>query len=461
MENEERTFEEIRDGVVELLEQRKFIKAREELLACNEADIAEILEEVLDKNGIDKLIIIFRMLPKDISVDVFSFLPTDDQLALIDGITDKEILYIVDEMDFDDMIDLMEELPANLVDKILEKTPKDERRLINTYLNYPDDCAGTLMTPDYITLQREMTVREAMEHIKREGLDSETVYTCYVKDKGRKLIGIVSLKNLVISDDNVKIEDIMHEDYISVNVYDDQEEVAEAFKKYDYLAIPVVDKEDRIVGIITFDDIMDVIEEENTEDIERMAGIMDSSDHEYLDLPVLGHVKSRLPWLFALMCSYMITGGIIQHFEGMLSQVISLVSYMPMLSGTGGNSGSQSATLVIRGLAMDELEPRDAAKVFWKELRVSMIIGISLSILNFLRVWLIDGNGFLVALTVSLSLALIVVIAKCAGGLLPIIAKKIGIDPALVASPVISSLTDMASVLIYFALATRILGLSS
>ncbi len=466
MENEktmEKTFDEvfteIVEEILELLEEKKYVVARAKLLENNEVDIAEILEEVLDRLGVEKTIIMFRMLPKDVSVEVFSYLPSDDQLAIINGITDKEVAFIIDELDFDDMIDVLEELPANLVDKILEKTPKEERKLINTFLNYPDTCAGSLMTPEYISLQKDMTVAQALAHIKKEGMDSETVYTCYVKDTGRRLIGIVSLKTLVIKDDDIKISELMHEDYVSVNVYDDQEEVSEMFKRYGYLAIPVVDKEERLVGIITVDDILDVIEEETTEDIERMAGVIDKSDKEYLDMSVMHHVKNRLPWLICLMISLMITGTIITQFEDMLSKVIALVSYLPLLMGTGGNTGSQAATLIIRGMAVGEIDLRDAIRVFWKELRISFIVGCVLSSLNFAKIMLIDRQSAIIAFTVCISMIMIVMFAKLVGGMLPMIAKRVGIDPALMATPMISSITDMVSVVTYFLLATAILHL--
>ena len=353
MDTKVQQFDEDIEKILELLEEKSYFKARDEILKYNEVDIGEILEEVLEELGVEKTIIIFRMLPKDVSVEVFSYLPSDDQIEIVQGITDREISYIIEELDFDDKIDVLEELPANIVDKILEKTPKEERKLINTFLNYPDTCAGSLMTPDYISLRENMTVAEAMAHIKREGMDSETVYTCYVKKEGRKLEGIVSLRALVIADDDTKVSELMNTEYVYVNVYDDQEEVAESFKKYGFLAIPVVDNEHRLVGIITVDDILDVIEDEATEDFERMAGVMDDSDTEYLDMGVFRHVKNRMPWLFFMVISAMITGFIITKFESVLAQVIILVSYLPLLMGTGGNSGSQAATLIIRGMAVD------------------------------------------------------------------------------------------------------------
>ncbi len=444
--------------ILELLEAKKYSKARDEILKNNTVDIAEILEEVIEELGIEKAIILFRTLPKDVSAEVFAYLPIDDQIEIISGITDREIQHIIDELAFDDMIDVLEELPANVVDKILEKTTKEERKLINTFLNYPETSAGSLMTPDYISLRKNMTVAEALAYIKMEGMDSETVYTCYIKDEGRKLLGIVSLRTLVVSDDHIQVEELMHEDIIYVNVLDDQEDVSDTFKKYGFLAIPVVDNEHRLVGIITVDDILNVIDEEATEDFQKMAGVAVSTE-EYLDMSVWKHVKNRLPWLFVLMCSYVITGGIISSFEEVLSKVIVLVTYMPMLMGTGGNSGSQSATLVIRGLALGDVDTGDVLKVLWKELRVSFFIGIILSALNFARIYWMDGESSLVALTVCGAMLFIVIAAKTIGSMLPMAAKKVGIDPALMASPMIASLTDMVSVVSYFALASLILGI--
>lgn len=454
--------EESLEKIFNYIDEKKYFKARDELLKYNEADIAEMFEEMLEEPDIlESTIVIYRLLPKAISVEVFAYLPSDDQMKIVEGITDAELSYIVAQLDFDDKIDVLEELPANLVDKILEKTPKDERHLINTFLNYPDTCAGGLMTPNYISLEKGMTVGEALSYIKEVGMDAETLYTCYVKDTGRKLIGIVSLSTLVITEEWVKIQDIMHTDYVWVNVYDDQEEVSEVFKKYDFIAMPVVDKEHRIVGIITIDDILDVIEDENTEDIERMAGIidLDQSDKEYLDKSVFQHVKARLPWLLMMMVALMVTGAIISGFEEVLSQVIVLVSYMPLLMGIGGNTGSQASTLIVRGLALNEVETEDAIKVLWKEFRISFCVGAVLSIFNFAKIMILDGQSLLIALTVCGSLILIVTFAKCLGGMVPMLAKKLNADPALMANPVIASLTDMVSVLIYFMMATVVLGL--
>ena len=454
-------MEESLEKILELLENKKYFQARDELLKYNGVDIAELLEEVTEETDIDMTIILFRLLPKDVSVEVFSELPTDDQVEIVNGITDKEITFIVQEMDFDDKIDVLEELPANVVDKILEKTPKNERKLINTFLNYPDTCAGSLMTPDYISLQKDWSVGEALEYIKKVGMDAETVYTCYVKDSGRKLIGIVSLSTLVISDDEIKIKDIMRTDYVYENVYDDQEDVSEDFKKYGFLAIPVVDKEQRLVGIITVDDILDVMEEEATEDIERLNGVIDweNSDKGYLDMSVWQHVINRLPWLVILMIAYIFTGMIITSFEGRLSQIISLVAYMPMLMGTGGNTGSQAATLIIRGLATDEVDTSDVFKILWKEVRIGFLIGAILSALNFARVYWLDGQSAMIALTVCTAMLAIVIFAKIIGSMIPLFVKKLKLDPALIANPAISSVSDMVALSIYFAMAMLLLGL--
>lgn len=464
MDNQTYDFEEIRDEILDkllqLLDEKKYFKARDELLKLNVVDIADILEEITEEIESQKAVVLFRILPKDVSVEVFAELPIDDQVKIVNLITDKELEYILQEMDFDDKIDVLEELPANVVDKILENTPKNERKLINTFLNYPDTCAGSLMTPDYISLNKNWTVAEAMEHIKTVGMDAETVYTCYVKDKGRKLIGIVPLSTLVTSDDNIRIKDLMRTDYVWESVYDDQEEVAADFRKYGFLALPVVDNEHRLVGIITVDDILDVIEEETTEDFERMNGVLDfdSMERKYLDIPVYRHVLNRLPWLVILMLSYIVTGGIITKFESMLSTVIVLVSYMPMLMGTGGNTGSQAATLIIRGLATDDVDTSDAAKILWKEFRVGLIIGLILSLLNFVRIAWLEGQGTMIALTVCASMLAIVIFAKVLGSMIPILAKLCKIDPALIANPAISSISDTVSCLTYFSMAALFLG---
>ena len=449
------------EKILELLEEKKYFRARDELLKFNEADIAEMLEDITDETEIEMTVILFRLLPKDVSVEVFSYLPSDKQVEIVNGITDKEISFIVQELDFDDKIDILEELPANIVDKVLEQTPKNERKLINTFLNYPENSAGSLMTPEYISLQKDWTVERAMQHIKEVGMDAETVYTCYVKDIGRKLIGIVSLSTLVVAENDVKIKDIMHTDYIYEDVDKDQEEVSDDFKKYGYLALPVVDREHRLVGIITVDDILDVMEDEATEDIERMNGVIDfeNSDKGYLDISVWQHAINRLPWLVILMIAYIFTGMIVTHFEASLSTAIGLVAYMPMLMGTGGNTGSQAATLIIRGLATGEVETKDCLRILWKEIRIGMIVGVILSAFNFARVMLIDRESVMTALTVCTAMIFIVIFAKVIGSMIPLLVKKVHLDPALIANPAISSVSDAVALSIYFAMASIFLGI--
>jgi magnesium transporter len=462
--NRDEAFEESMGKIYQWFEEKMYFKIKDEFLKYNEADIAEMFEEFLAYDDLlTRAIVVYRLLPKSVMVDVFAYLPSDDQLKIVERITDAELNYIIGEMDFDDKIDILEELPATLVNRILENTPKTERKLINTFLNYPDDCAGSIMTPDFISLQKEWTVKEAMAHIKEVGMDTETIYTCYVKDGAYKLVGIVSLRTLVIAPDEERIMNLMHTDFVCVQVDDDQEEVSEAFKKYGFIAMPVVDKEGRLVGIITVDDILDVIEEENTEDIERMAGIIDmeQSDEDYLDKSVWKHARNRLPWLLFMMFSAMVTGAVLNAFEEQLSTVIVLVSYIPLLMGTGGNTGAQASTLMIRGLCLGEIEPclEDAGKILWKELRISLCVGAVLSTVNFLKILIIDQQSAMVALTVCLSLILVIMFAKMLGGMVPLAAEKLGLDPALMANPIIASLVDLASMLVYLCIAMVILGI--
>ena len=453
-------IEEALKNILEYLDKKQYFKARDVLLEFNAADIADIMEDVNDEVDIHMTVILFRLLPKDLAVDVFSYMSPEDQVNIVNAITDKEISFIVQELDFDDKIDILEELPATVVSKILAKTPKEERSMINEFLNYPTDSAGSLMTPEYISLRQDWTVGESLHRIKEGGRDAETIYTCYVKDAGRRLIGIVSLSTLVTTDSDVLIRDIMHTDYVYVHVLDDQEDVAEVFKKYDYMALPVVDSEHRIVGIITFDDIIDVIENEATEDIERMNGVIDFKDNDrgYLDIPVWQHAVKRLPWLLILMVAYVFTGMIVTRFESSLSKVIQLVTYMPMLMGTGGNTGSQAATLIIRGLATGEVDTDDWFKVMWKELRIGLIIGVILSLVNFVRVCWMDGGGVKIALTVCMAMLVIVIFAKLIGSMIPLIVKKVNLDPALIANPAISSVSDAVALTIYFAMASIFLS---
>ncbi len=411
--------------------------------------------EELDKSS---YLILFRILPKDMAAEVFSYLSYEQQRYIIDSITDKEIKNIVDELFFDDMIDIIEEMPANVVKKILKNTKEEERLLINQFLNYPENSAGSLMTIEYVDLKKEMTVKEAIDHIKETGVDKETIYTCYVTDKNRKLEGLVSLRKLVISDDDKTVDEIMERDIIYVNTHDDQEEIAYLFKKYDLMAIPVVDKEGRLTGIITIDDIVDVIEQENTEDFQKMAA-MSPSEQEYLETSTLSLAKHRITWLLILMISATFTGSIIRKFEEVLQSVVILAAYIPMLMDTGGNAGAQASTLIIRGMALGEIEIKDILKVIWKELRVSTIVGVILSLVNFMRIYFIDKVSLKVAITVCSTLFFTVVLAKIVGAILPIGARKLKLDPAIMASPLITTIVDAVALILYFSMASWILGL--
>ncbi len=437
-----------------LLKEKKYVTIKKELEKKSEVDIAEILEPF----GVHTTLIMFRMLPKDVAVGVFSRFSSDQQREIIGLITDEELREILDELFFDDMIDMIEEMPANIVKKILFQTKKEERGLINQFLKYPQDSAGSIMTIEYVSLKKGMTVKEAMEHIKKVGLNRETVYTCYVMDENRRLEGIVSLRKLVISEDNQIVGDIMNRDVIYVCTHDDQETVAAIFKRYGFLALPVVDKEDRLTGIITFDDIMGVIDQENTEDLQKMAA-MSPTEEKYLDIGIFTLAKHRILWLLILMISATFTGGIIRRYEEVLGTVIILAAFIPMLMDTGGNAGSQSSTLIIRGLALGEIKLKDVWKVIWKELRVSIVVGVALAVANFLRLYFIDNVSVLIAFTVSFTLSVTVVMSKVIGGVLPMLAKRVHIDPAIMAGPLITTIVDAMSLLIYFSVASKMLGI--
>ena len=460
MKDRDERFDEALEEILECLSEKKYFLARDELMDFNAADIAELLEEVADEQGLRMTVVLFRLLPKDTAVDVFAYMSTDMQVDIVNEITEKETAFIVGELDFDDKIDILEELPASMVNRILEKTPKNERKLINTFLNYPEDSAGSLMTPEFVSLKKDWTVAESLEHIRKIGKEVETVYTCYVRDNSWKLIGIVSLSALVLADEDTWIRDIMRTEFVSVHVMEDQEQVSRDFQKYDLIAMPVVDRDDRLVGIITVDDILDVMKEEATEDIERIAGVIDlEGDRGYLDMSVWQHAKNRLPWLLILMVAYIFTGMIVTRFEESLSAMISLVTYMPMLMGTGGNTGSQAATLIVRGLATGEVDTEDWFRILWKEIRIGLIVGLILSAFNFVRVTLLDGEPPIVALTICVSMVAIVVFAKVIGSMIPIFVKKLRLDPALIANPAISSVSDAVALSIYFAMAMLFLGL--
>jgi magnesium transporter len=451
--DELKTIDEMLEEILQLIEDKKYFRIKKILEDLNEVDIAEILDEL----DLHNTLLIFRMLPKDLAVEVFAHFEAESQREIIEAITDKEVKNIVEELFFDDMIDLIEEMPANIVSKVLKHSTAEERKLINQFLKYPPDSAGSLMTIEYVELKQSMTVKEAMEHIKETGLAKETVYTCYVTNRNRKLEGIISLRLLVVSPEEAVIADLMEDDVIYVETHDDQETVATVFRRYGFLALPVVDKEKRLTGIITVDDIMDVMEQEATEDFQRMAA-MSPSDDPYMTSSVFNLAKQRIVWLLVLMVAATISGQIISSYEGILSSAVILASFMPMLMNTGGSSGSQASTLVIRGMATGEIELRDAAKVLWKEFRISIVVGVALAIVNFGRLMLITRAGFLVSLTVSLTLVVTVVIAKLLGGLAPMAAKVFKLDPAIMAGPLITTFVDAISLIVYFSIATMLLG---
>ncbi len=442
------------EKILQLVEEKKWKEVQEEISLIKPVNIADLFNELPE----NEVLILFRILPKDIAADVFSYLTSEEQLIIVHGITDSELKYIMDELFFDDMIDILEEMPSNLVKEILKNTKEEERRLINEFLKYPEYSAGSLMTIEYVEFKKKMTVKEAMTTIKKTGIDKETIYTCYITDANRKLEGIVSLRNLVTSDLDRTIEDIMDTDVIKVHTHDDQEVVAHLFKKYDFIAIPVVDKENRLVGIITIDDIVDVIEQESTEDFQKMAA-MQPSEVEYLRTSVFSLSKQRIIWLLVLMISATFTGNIIHRFESVLESVVILAAFIPMLMDTGGNAGAQSSTLIIRGMALGEIQTRDYLKIMAKELKVSTLVGIVLALVNALRIFLFQQADILIIITVSITLFITVVIAKLIGCILPIGAQKLKLDPAMMASPLITTIVDASALIVYFTLASVLLEL--
>jgi len=443
------------DDIKQLLMEKRYAELKEKIKYMQIQDIAEVIDELDTKNAI----ILFRLLPKEIAADVFSYLSSERQGEISMMIDENELNEIMNDLFFDDKIDFLEEMPANVVKRILRNTSEAERKLINQFLQYPEYSAGSLMTIEFVDLKKEMTVAQALDKIRRVGRDREIVYTCYVTDAWRKLEGIVSLKELVLASPDTKVEDIMKKDVIYVDTYDDQEEVADVFKKYDFLAVPVVDQEKRLVGIITIDDIVDVIEEETTEDIQRMAAIQ-PTDEEYLDATTFMIARKRLLWLLILMISATVSGYIIRKYEVALEAVVALTAFIPMLMDTAGNAGSQASVTVIRSLVLGELKFGDILKVIFKEVRVGILVGVALALVNFIRVCFIEGYDLGIAITISLTLIFTVIIAKIIGGTLPMIAKRIGLDPAIMASPLITTIADAISLTIYFSLAVWILHIN-
>lgn len=442
-----------REEILEMLEERQFKELREVLENTHPVDIAELLEEIDDK----QMILVFRMLDKDEAAETFTEMNNDVREVLLSALTDSEIKEVMDEMYLDDVADLLEEMPANVVDHLLMNTDEETRKQVNALLKYPEDSAGSIMNVEYIGFQKEMTVEEAILKIRQVGINRETIYTCYVLEK-RKLIGVVSLKDLLTSGDNRTIEELMETNLLYVHTHDDQEEAASMINRYGLIAVPVVDNEMRMVGIVTVDDAMEVIEEETTEDISIMAGIVAPSEDSYFATSVWQHAKSRFPWLLFLMLSATLSGLVLGHFEAALVAMPILNTFVPMLTGTGGNCGSQSSTLIIRGLATDEIALRDILKIIFKELRVALLVGALLAVVNGIRIVIMYQNPIL-AVTLGITLVCTVVLAKTIGCTLPLAAKKCGLDPALMAAPLITTLVDTGTILLYFTIATNIFGI--
>ncbi len=447
-----------------LLDEKKYATLREILVTMNPSDIAVIFDEL----EIDRLPLLYRLLPKELAADVFVEMDPDAQELLIRGFSDAELKEVLDEMFIDDAVDVIEEMPATVVRRILEQAAPEMRKSINDILRYPENSAGSIMTTEYVALKPEMTVAEAITRIRRTGIDKETIYTCYVI-KDRLLIGVVTVKDLLLCDnDDTKIEQVMITHVISVNTHDDQEEVAQMFSKYNFMALPVVDAENRLVGIITFDDAMDVMQDEATEDIEKMAAII-PSEKPYLTMTPFEIWKNRIPWLMLLMVSATFTGLIISHFEIALQRLVVLTAFIPMLMDTAGNSGSQASVTVIRGLSLNELEFKDILSIIWKEARVAVLCGLSLAAACFLKIFLVDylilgsfvgvSSPFLVIGVICITLSITVLFAKLVGCTLPLFAQKLGFDPAVMASPFITTIVDALSLLVYFSVASIFLHL--
>lgn len=437
---------------VKLLRQRQYKAVRSILDVMNEVDIASLLSELDDK----ELALAFRLIPKDKAAEVFANMESSMQTYLVEMFSEKELKELLDDLYMDDTVDLLEELPANLVNRILDTVSTSDRALINQLLNYPEDSAGSIMTTEYVDIRENMTVAQSMAHIKETGIHKETIYTCYVTER-RRLIGIVSAKDLMTTDDDILIRDLMETEIISVKTHTDKEEVAKLFTKYDFLAIPVLDTDGLMVGIVTFDDAMDVMVEEATEDITKMAAI-NPSEKTYFETSVFAHARNRIPWLLILMFTSIITGTIITKYENAFAAIPLLVSFIPMLMDTGGNCGSQSSTLIIRGLALSQIRFKDIFRVIFKEFRISLIVGAVLALTNGVRI-MIQYNDAGLALVIALSLIGTVVISKMVGCMLPLLASKIHLDPAIMASPLITTLVDIFSILIYFNVATMLFNL--
>ena len=438
------------EKIIGLLEERKFKELKEKLENMHPVDIVDLLEEPdIDKR---QIVLVFRLLSKEEAADVFTDLNSDMREYLINALTDSELEEVMDEMYLDDAVDVLEEMPANVVDRLLSATDEETRRKINVLLRYPEDSAGSIMNVEYISLRKEMTVEEAILKIRQVGINRETIYTCYVTEK-RRLIGIVDVKDLLTAGESRLIEEIMDENVVSAKTLDDQETVAKMIRKYGLVAIPVIDYENCLVGIVTVDDAMFVLQDEVTEDIQIMAGVS-PNEESYFGTSVLQHAKNRIFWLLFLMLSATVSGLLLAHYEDAMAVMPVLTTFIPMLMGVGGNSGSQSSTLIIRGLAVGEVEMKDVLRVVFKEVRIGLVVGILLAVVNGVRVWLMYGHNLMLCLALGITIIAIVCIAKSIGCTLPLIAKRLGMDPAIMAAPLISTILDTCSLLVYFRVVT-------
>jgi magnesium transporter len=446
---------DLQEYLIELMQTRQYAKLRAVVDEINPADIAALMDSMEDEDSLK----LFRLLQKDKAADIFPLLQDEDQQYIIMSLSTKEASSVIDNLMADDAADLLEEMPANVVTKLLANTSPETRKDVNQLLQYPEDSAGSVMTVEYVGLHASMTVSQAIERIRKIGLDSETIDVCYVIDEKRKLLGTVALRYLLIKPENARIGDIMNENVISINTKTDQEQAAQMFQKYDFTAMPVVDNENRLVGIITIDDIVDIIQEEATEDIEKMAAII-PTEKPYMKTGIFETYKKRIPWLLFLMISATFTGSIITHFESALSQYVVLTAYIPMLMDTGGNAGSQASVSVIRGLSLNEIRFNQLIAVIWKEIRVAVICGLTLAGANFLKLLFFDRIPVGVAAVVCMTLVCVVIFAKTIGCVLPMVADKIGFDPAVMASPLITTIVDAVSLLLYFTFATHMLNIA-
>lgn len=448
-------FETLKKSIKALAEEKKYATLRDILTTMNAADVASLFEDMTEET----VPLLYRLLPKELAVDTFVEMEPDTQEMLIRGFSDNELKEVVDELYVDDAVDLVEEMPANVVKRILSQADAEKRKMINTILKYPDDSAGSIMTTEFVELRPKMTAEEAILHLRRSGITKETINNCYVCAKGRQLVGVVTIRDLIMADSGQTMEELMEDNIISVSTLEDQETVAQQFSKYGFLAMPVVDRESRLVGIVTIDDVLDVMEEETTEDIEKMAAIV-PADKPYLKQTTFDLWKSRMPWLLLLMISATFTGLIITSFETALAKYVILTAYIPMLMDTGGNSGSQASVTVIRALSLKEVEFRDIFRIIWKEIRVALLCGLTLAACNFAKLLFFDHLTIMVAFTICLTLLVTIFCAKIVGCSLPLLASRLGFDPAVMASPFITTIVDAISLLVYFQFATHLLGLS-